>query len=288
MATVRDRLDIRPLGTALGGEVVGFDLKHDLNAATAKAVNDAWGQYAVLCFRDQESLSPDEFVKLGKLFGDIQPQLATHDAYSVPGHPDVGTISSRHVDPQTGTKIKRGGSWHTDHSHAEEPPRGTMLHAIELPPSGGGETQFCDTRLAWDDLPDEMKTFLKDRKAHHVYLSSRAPRALPTLTEDEKHLEAGNWHPLARTHPLSGRIALYLNPMRIEHVEGMADDEAYALLDELLAHATQDKYQYHHVWKPGDVIIWDNRCTMHQATPIANPEELRFMHRIMIKGEGVY
>jgi taurine dioxygenase len=280
-------LDVRKLGDALGAEIVGFDLLRDLNEDTAAEINDAWAQNGVLCLRDQQTLSPKDFLTLARVFGDIQPQLATGKEFSVPEVPEVGVLSNRQTDPVSGDKIMRGGSWHTDHSHAETPPRGTILHALELPDKGG-DTMFTNCRAAYRDLPESLKERIGERKAHHVYLSSRSPRKMPTLREHEKHLDEGAWHPLGRTHPPTGEKSVYLNPIRTERVEGLDVEEGFDLLDDLLKFATQQKFQYVHKWRQGDVIIWDNRCTLHAASFDYDQTQVRLMHRVMIAGEATY
>ncbi|HAT35226.1 MAG TPA: TauD/TfdA family dioxygenase [Rhodospirillaceae bacterium] len=280
-------LDVRKLGDTLGAEIIGFDLQRDLNEESAAEINEVWGQNGVLCFRDQQSLSPQDFVILARVFGDILPQLATGKEFSVPDVPDVGIISNRQTDPVTGDKVMRGGSWHTDHSHAETPPRGTILHALELPDTGG-DTMFANCRAAYREMPADLKERTGDRKAHHVYLSSRSPRKMPTLRDHEKHIDKGAWHPLGRTHPPTGEKSIYLNPIRTESVEGLEEEDGFDLLDDLLKHATQEKYQYAHKWHPGDVIIWDNRCTLHAASFDYDQTQTRLMHRIMVAGEPSY
>lgn len=280
-------LDVRKLGDALGAEIIGFDLLRDLNEDTATEINRAWAENCVLCFRDQQSLNPENFLTLARIFGDVQPQLATGKEYSVPEVPDVGVLSNRQTDPVSGTKMMRGGSWHTDHSHSATPPRGTILHALELPDKGG-DTLFANCRAAYHDLPDDLKEYIGNRKAHHVYLSSRSPRKMPTLRDHEKYLDKGAWHPLARTHPVTNEKSIYLNPIRNESVEGLKTEEGFSLLDDLLIHATQEKYQYGHKWHLGDVIIWDNRSTLHAASFDYDQTQHRLMHRVMIAGEATY
>jgi taurine dioxygenase len=280
-------LTVNKLGEEIGAEITGFDLLRDLNEDTAAEINQVWADNAVLCFRDQQYLDPKDFLTLARVFGDVLPQQATGKEYSVPEVPEVGVLSNRQTDPVTGGKIMRGGSWHTDHSHVATPPRGTILHAIELPDKGG-DTMFANCRAAYRDLPAALKTRMGERKAQHVYLSSRSPRKMPTLRENEQHLAEGVWHKLGRTHPPSGEKAIYLNPIRTERVEGLDEEEGFDLLDDLLRHATQQKYQYTHQWSLGDVLIWDNRCTLHAASFDYDQSQYRLMHRVMVAGEATY
>ena len=177
----------------------------------------------------------------------------------------------------------RGENFHTDHSNFAAPPKATMLHAVSLP-STGGDTQFVDARKAYDDLPDETKRRLLPLRSPHVYESSHSPRKMTALSPEERAKIPQTLQPLVIRHPDSGRSALYLNTARMEGVERMAPDEAFALIDGLYEHATQPKYEYRHKWLPGDVVIWDNRSVMHQANPDFDPSEYRFLYRIMLKG----
>ena len=158
-----------------------------------------------------------------------------------------------------------------------------MLHAISLPATGG-DTQFVDARAAFDDLPEERRRRLAQLRSPHVYESSKSPRKMAELSAEERAKVPQTLQPLVIRHPESGRAALYLNTGRMEGIEGMSAEEAFALIDELYAHATQPRYEYRHKWRPGDLVIWDNRSVMHQANPDFDPAEYRFLYRIMLKG----
>jgi taurine dioxygenase len=161
-----------------------------------------------------------------------------------------------------------------------------MLHAVALP-SRGGDTQYVNMHDAYDDLPAETKERIAGLKAVHVYLSKHSPRPLGRLTEESRrNLPPPGIHPLVRTHPENGRKALYLNPVRMEGVVGMADEEALALITELMRHATQMKFEYRHRWRAGDWVIWDNRSVMHQANADYDMNERRYLYRLMLKGEA--
>ena len=198
----------------------------------------------------------------------------------------VEELKSNSVDKRTGKPIdQRGGSWHTDHSNLEQPPKATTLYAITLPPSGGANTEFANMYLAYETLPEEVKKLVFGRKSFQAYQSRRAPRKLLTRSTAEREGSSGVWQPIVRKHPVSGKPALYINPMRCDAVEGMKEKEGDELLDYLYHHFDNPEFQYSHEWRPGDMLIWDNRCALHQATSLENPEETRYMHRIMLKGE---
>lgn len=279
-------LSIQPLGTSLGAEVVGFELKRDLTPETIAEINRAWARHVVLCFREQD-LTPQEFVRLARMFGEPVKQVIKQQEFSFPDVPEVGILSSEQRDATTGERLYRGGSWHTDHSHLPMPPRGTILYALQIP-ERGGDTRFTNQRAAYAELPDTTKQAIEGLRAVHVYESKYSPRKMPTRTTAETAKSPRASHPIARTHPPTGEKALYLNPIRTEAIEGMPEDEAQQLLDALLEHSTQPQFQYAHKWRRHDVLIWDNRCALHAATFDYDLSRERRMHRIMIEGERPY
>lgn len=273
---------IRPLDAPLGAEVIGFDIAQDAGDEAAERLKAAWLEHVVLCFRDQD-LSPAGFVRLARLFGSPTPQPLQRPEYRVEGHPEIRVLSSEHVDTLgDGQPLRVGGSWHSDHSHQQNPPRGTMLHALKLP-SRGGDTSFTDQHAAYRALPPETRQRLDGLQVRHVYNSPYAPRRMPKLSADEAKDAPQALHPLVRPHPVDGRPALYLNPIRTAGIEGMADDEAQALLADLLAHSTQPQFRYSHRWRQGDVLIWDNPQALHMAAHDYPPDELRLMHRTLVR-----
>ena len=176
-------------------------------------------------------------------------------------------------------------AFHTDHSNHPRPPKATTLFAVNLP-SSGGDTQYVNMHDAFDDLPADTKQRINGLKAVHVYLSKYSPRPLGRISEEShRNLPPPGIHPLVRTHPENGRKALFLNPVRMESILGMEDKEALALIDDLMRHATREKYEYRHRWRSGDWVLWDNRSVMHQANPDYDMNERRYLYRLMLKGE---
>jgi alpha-ketoglutarate-dependent taurine dioxygenase len=234
----------------------------------------------VLVMRDQH-FTPEQFKAAVQLFGEVQP----HDKkeHHVPGHPGVDYVSNDEI--VDGRRIIPGETFHTDHSNHPRPPKATTLFAVELP-SSGGDTQYVNMHDAFDDLPEGTKQRIDGLKAVHVYLSKYSPRPLGKITEESRrNLPPPGIHPLVRTHPENGRKALFLNPVRMESIVGMEDKEALALIDDLMRHATQKKYEYRHKWRDGDWVLWDNRSVMHQANPDYDMNERRYLYRLMLKGE---
>ena len=273
-------LKVNPLGDRLGAEVTGVDLSKPVDADTKRALYDAWIEHAVLVIRDQK-LEPPQFAAAARIFGELLEQQLKK--FSLPEHPEVGTISSRDLPLVDGKLHVRGENFHTDHSNFAAPPKATMLHAVALPPTGG-DTQFVDARAAFDDLPEARRRDLVKLRSAHVYESSQSPRKMAALSPEERAAVPQTLQPLVIRHPESGRAALYLNTGRMEGVEGMPREAGFKLIDELYAHATQPKYEYRHRWRAGDVVIWDNRSVLHQANADFDPAEYRFLYRVMLQG----
>jgi taurine dioxygenase len=271
---------VTPLTAHTGAEVRGVDLKQPIDPELRKVLNYAFAQHHVLVVRDQQ-YEPDDFLKVVQLWGELQP----HDKKDmhIPGFPDVSYVTNEEF---LGDKrLIPGETFHSDHSNHPAPPKATILYPVALP-SSGGDTQYVNMHEAYDDLPAAIKTKIAGLKAVHVYLSRYSPRALKPLNgESLQALPEPGIHPLVRVHPENKRKALFLNPVRIESIVGMPDDEALDLVAELMAHATQPKYEYRHQWRYGDMVLWDNRSVMHKANPDYDMSERRYLYRLMLKGE---
>jgi taurine dioxygenase len=263
-----------------GVEVIGIDFTQPIDSKTRAILQRAFVEHHVLVVRDQH-FNPDEFKAAVELFGEIQPHEKKE--HHVPGYPDIDYVSNdEFVD---GRRIIPGETFHTDHSNHPRPPKATTLYAINLP-SSGGDTQYVNMHDAFDDLPANTKQRINGLKAVHVYLSRYSPRPLGKISEESRrNLPPPGIHPLVRTHPENGRKALFLNPVRMQSIVGMQDEEALALINDLMQHATQKKYEYRHRWRHGDWVLWDNRSVMHQANPDYDMNERRYLYRLMLKGE---
>ena len=277
-------MEIGRLGGRFGAEVRALDLSAGLDAPARERVNRAFVENLVLCFRDQRFETPEAFLAAATRLG--EPMATVTATYRLPGTKVIEALTNTATDKRTGdtTPLRRGGSWHTDHSNLECPPKATVLHAIELP-SRGGNTEFTNLQMAHDALPGALRAMVRGRRAFHAYLSRRAPRKLLTRTKAEEDGSSGCWQPLVRRHPETGRDGLYFNPMRCDDVEGLDREAGDALLDRLHAHADQPAFQYSHRWRLGDVLMWDNRAVLHQATFDFDPAERRYLHRILLKGD---
>jgi taurine dioxygenase len=272
---------VTPVTQHTGAEVRGLDLRDVRDAGTVQRLRRILADRGMIVFRDQ-TLDAAAFQKAGELFGEIMPQTVAR--FTLPDHPLVGFVSSEDTDKPGGVRIVRGEQYHTDHSFLGAPPAYTSLCAVALP-STGGDTQFCNALDAYDDLPEETKRRIDGLKVLHVFKSSRSPRRKAELTEAEKAKLQETWQPLVLKHPVSGRKGLYLNTAHMERIEGVPDEEAFPLIDSLMKHVIQPKYEYRHKWLPGDMVIWDNRTVLHQANGDYDAsKEKRFLYRLMVKG----
>jgi taurine dioxygenase len=272
---------ITPLTSHTGAEVVGVDLAQPLDAALRVHLNQAFVEHSVLVFRNQH-LSPQDLLRAVQWFGEVFPQHNTR--FALPDCPEIHYISNQDFFPD-GRRYIPGEGYHTDHSNAAEPPKATVLHAVRLPEKGG-DTQFVNMHRAYEDLSPAMKARIRGLRAVHVYQSRHSERKLMALSDAARGtVPAQVVHPLVRTHPQNGRKSLYLNPIRIEGLVGIDEREALSLLDELLAHATQPQYEYRHRWRQGDRVMWDNRSLMHKANGDYDMDQVRYLYRVMLKGE---
>jgi taurine dioxygenase len=267
------------LGPHMAVAVEGVDL-NAADAATHAALLEALHENLVLCVRSQ-TLAPLPFRNAMARFGTpvLRKQLA-----ATPECAEVNIISSEDRDVLgDGKKLVNGASWHTDDSFMREPCSLTMLYGVMVP-SRGGDTQFTNMYAAYEALSPEMKARIDGLKVIHRYQSSRQTNRVSQRPAAEMAAMPEAIHPLVRTHPATGRKALYLNANRMEQVVGMERAESDALLDQLIAHAIEPRFQYRHVWRQGDVVIWDNRCTMHKANADYPEGERRLMHRVVVAG----
>lgn len=270
------------LSSHTGAEILGVDLTRPLQPALRERLYRAFVEHSVLVIREQKLDAP-QFLTAMQNFGEIFPQH--NSRFAVPECPLVHYISNQNK-LEDGRIYIPGEGYHTDHSNDTIPPKATALHAVKLPATGG-DTQFVNMHEAYEALPEATRRLIEGRLARHVYQSRYSARKLPQLAGERRKAigDASVLHPLVRTHPESGRKAIYINPIRIEEIVGMETGEALDLLDGLLAHATQLRFEYRHKWKTGDVVIWDNRCLLHKANGDYPVAEVRYLYRLMLKGE---
>jgi taurine dioxygenase len=221
-------------------------------------------------------------VRAVELFGSIFVQQNTR--FAVEGCPQIHYVSNQDKFPD-GRPYIPGEGWHTDHSNAVRPPKATVLHAVSLPDKGG-DTQYANMSAAYDALPLKTRERIGALLGIHVYQSSHSVRKLVDLSSDDRErVPNAVLHPLVRTHPENGRPAIYINPIRIEGILGLDHKEALPLLDDLLGHSTQTRFQYRHQWKQGDLLMWDNRCLLHKANGDYDMRQTRYLYRVMLQGD---
>lgn len=274
-------MDIRRLTGHAGAEAVGIDLTQPVSAEAKATLNRAFVEHSVLVVRDQ-ALTPAQVLTAVELFGPVFHQHNTK--FALAACPQIHYISNQDRFPD-GTRYIPGEGWHTDHSNDSRPPKATVLHAVTLPDTGG-DTQFANMAAAYAGLPAAMQDRIAGLMAIHVYQSSHSARKLMGLSDTNKErVPNAVLHPIVRTHPENGRKSIYINPIRIEGIVGMDHKEALPLLDELLDHATREEFQYRHAWRPGDLVMWDNRCLLHKANGDYGMEQTRYLYRVMLEGD---
>jgi taurine dioxygenase len=276
---------VTPLTPAVGAEVGNVDLS-SLSAPEFGQIEDAWHRYSVLLFRGQK-LSDDDLLTFSRRFGELDPPpIQEHGRQSPPGYPDVYVVSN--VLDEKGAPIGALGAgeavWHTDMSYLDLPPDASMLYSLEIPPTGGN-TYFCGMQAAWQAMPAELKRKVAGRRIKHdgTFNSGGYVRQGVTPTDDP-HKAPGAWHPAVCMHPVTGVPALYLGRRRNSYVEGLSQADSDALLDELWRFVERPEFVYAHRWRLGDLVLWDNRSTMHRRDPFDNAAR-RVMHRTQIKGK---
>jgi taurine dioxygenase len=265
----------------MGAEIIGLDLSLALSGTATRRVQEAFNEYKVLCFRDQQ-LTMDQLVSFSKTWG----PLVEH---TMPGQLRDG-ITEINIATNADTEGKPSGKhpdltamrWHTDRSWRIEPALATILYGVEVP-STGGDTLFSNCTKAYDGLPDEMKRRVDPLRAIHSVEYSRKTGDGPAATEYELLNHPPTPHPLARRHPATGHKALFCG-CHAWMIEGWPEQQGRELLDQMQAFATRDEFVYRHKWRRHDLLMWDNRCTMHAATPYDTAKELRTMYRTVVAG----
>ncbi|QQS11961.1 MAG: TauD/TfdA family dioxygenase [Rhodospirillales bacterium] len=274
-------LAITPLGDRFAAAAEGADLSRPLDPETAATLRGALLDNLVLCIRGRP-LNPLPYRDAMRAFGTPMKQITPAGTH--PECDEILILSSEDKDVLgDGKKLVVGAHWHTDDSYKAVPCSLTMLHGIVVPETGG-DTQFTNMYAAYDDLPEATKRRIDGLRVEHTYDSSRKGTRVAKRTDADMKAMPPVVHPLVRTHPETGRKALYLNPNRMERIVGMERAESDALLDELIAHATRPENQYRHRWRTGDIVIWDNRCTMHKANADYPEGARRRMHRVIVEG----
>ena len=280
------RLTVRPLHPALGAEVRGIDMRQALDDATRQELLDAWTQHLVLVFPGQP-VTDEEHVAFTRFLGEpeifhqaIIKSTRVREIFRVSNVNDEGQLMPP-TDP-TVRQLSLAQYWHTDSSYLPIPCVGALLHGVEVSRSGG-ETQFTNMYSVYDAMPAALKQRIAGRKARHNFENMHTLKPLKPMTDAERAAVPPVWHPLVRKHPVSGRTSLYISPIYNDEVEGLSPADSRALIAELADFAGRPEFVYSHSWETDDVVMWDNRCTMHQVTAF-DPAERRVMHRTTLVG----
>ena len=286
------RFTIQPIHTDFAAEVFDIDLSKKLSNEDINSIKEAFWKHAVLVFPDQ-NLSLDQHVDFATLFGPIEMNINTYQE-EVKKHrfdyrvSDISNLDEEDNILSENSRKRMSGLanrlWHTDSIFRHTPALASALYALTIVPIGG-KTEFADTRAAWDALPDVMKNKIEKLIVEHSIFHSRAKIGFTNFTEKERAALPPSRQVLIRTIPENQRKALYIasHAMRII---GMSDHEGATLLDELMTHATQSQFVYSHRWRVGDLVIWDNRCTLHRGTDYDEKRFKRDMRRATVSDVG--
>lgn len=288
---------MRIIGTdgQLGARVEGVDLWTPMADGEFRELLRALGRFGVLCLPDQD---PDiaAFAAFGRRFGDLEVNVA--NAFHEPDHPEVMILSNMRDAAGKAIGLSDAGQgWHTDMSYAREIALANILHARRVPRRNGkplGQTQFRDMHAAYDDLPDIYKHRLEGRTATHDFskfwdmMRARPGSNRPPLTPAQRAKRPPVQQPLFRRHPLTGRFVLYANPGYTMAIDGMDEQESGEILDFLFRHQERAEYLHAHHWTEGDVLIWDNIGTVHNAVADYLPGEPRYMRRLQVMATRDY
>ena len=275
---------VRPLHPGLGCEITGITLEQAVSPALFARVYEAFLDYELILFRDVD-LPPATQVAFARNFGEVQVHvLDQYHGYKA--HPEIYMLSNLDREGRPSGKHPDRGTlyWHTDGSWKERTGQATMMYS-EIVPEQGGETEFADMYAAYDLLPDAMRVMVEGRRAIHNFDFSRTRRhGEDPLTTVQKATVPPVAHPIVRTHPETGRKAVFLGD-HTEYIEGMDYDEGRALIEALNAMITPRSRVYTHRWAPRECMVWDNRCTLHRATGFDEARHTRVMRRCTIVGD---
>lgn len=283
-------LEVRPFDAPLGAEIIGLDLSYPASEADVSAVRQALLDHLVIAIRGQEDLSAAQHIEFSRRFGPLQIHVVSQ--FLLADHPEILIVSNIQENGRPIGLGDAGHYWHSDLSYKSLPSLGALLHARELPQEGG-DTLFNNMYLAYDTLAPGLKARAKGLSAVHSYLHRYAIQQAqngdlrPSLTDAQKAQVEAVHHPVVRTHPETGRKALYVNEGFTAAVDGLTAAESDEFLAALFEHSTKAEFTYRHRWLPGDLVFWDNRSTIHKATGCP-PQFRRKMYRTTVEGTAPY
>ena len=281
-------LDVEKLHPLIGAKVRGVDFRQPMSSDVMEELNHIWMDNLVLVFPDQP-VTDEEHVAATRAFG--EPEVFHQNIIKSRKVPEIFRVSNVDDDgnlmmPEHPTMQQLGSArkWHTDSSYRQNPAMGSLLHGIEISKTGG-VTCFINMYAVYAELPSHLKEKVEGRSACHDFDKlSRIANAKKASSEERKAMPPV-WQPMVRRHPITQKKSLFISPIYNDEIEGMDNAEASDLIEELTAFAEQDRFVYRHSWTTDDMVLWDNRCTMHLVTP-HDPMERRVMHRTTIVGDG--
>ncbi len=282
-------LTVHRLSAACGAEVLGVDFTRPVAADDVTHIHEALAENCVLVFRDAD-ITPTQHIAFSKHFGPLEAHVVAD--FGLPGHPEIFVVSNVKEDGKLKGAVYAGQYWHSDLSYMQKPSMGSLLLCHEMP-DVGGDTMWANLYLAYDTLSDTLKKFLGSVKAVHDYSHAYDTyfahlKERPPLTAEQRSRTPPVEHPLVRTHPVTGRKALYVNPGFTTGIVDMPREESQPILDFLFRHSTRPEFIYRHKWKVHDLVFWDNRCAMHYALADYDFSVRRHMHRTTIAGDAPY
>jgi alpha-ketoglutarate-dependent taurine dioxygenase len=276
-------VEFRPLHGEFAAEVLGAPPDLEVDDATLAAIEAAWFRHSILVFRDLD-MNPAEHVAFTRRLGKLH--IMVPGEFNLPGHPEIWVVGNAEADGKPIGLRGAGMGFHTDGEDKTVPNAGSFLYARIVPPEGG-DTLFADMYSAYVALPDELRRAIAGRRArfsradmHHINYPDMRP-----YTAEELAARPDVWHPLARRHPRTGRVALYVGRWACD-IEGLPAEEGRAIVAWLQEFARQDRFVYRHCWRDGDAVLWDNRCAQHCATPFDEVRYTRLMHRTTLEGDA--
>lgn len=277
-------LNIRatPSAAPLGAEIHGVDLSQPLSDGIFKRILELFHEHQVICFRDQ-NMGPEQLVAFSARFGELDIHHMTE--HVLPHLPQVRILSNAKKDGRAAGITRGGMHWHSDLSYKAVPALSTLLYGVVCPPEGA-DTQFASMYTAYEALSPELQQFLLGKRAVHdrnFRYSALYPNRPPLTAAQIAHVPPVE-HPLVRVHPETGRKALYIAKDLVSGIVGLDDAESRTLIDQLENEATRPDRVYSHRWQEGDLVVWDNRCCLHRATPYDN-KFTRTLYRTQVKGE---
>lgn len=292
-------LEIKPLGKALGAEVCDVDLAAPLPDATFREILAAWHKHLVLVFPGQK-LTNEQHIAFSRRVGDLE--IHPSGKYTLKSHPEILLLTNKKDEAGNYVSLRDGGSiWHSDLSYMQFPSRASLLYSLDVP-RDGGDTEWANMYMAYEALPQRLKDRVAGLRAVHQLEAAANPRLAPPEKVLQQGIKGSMWdrktkeaaertpdvsHPVVRTHPDTGRKALFVNRRFTLWIEGMPRDESEDLLLELFDYAERREHVYRHRWKKGDLLMWDNRCTIHLACGGVPDEQIRTMQRTTVLGEAV-